>query len=79
MILDLIVHFDLDGFTSEIPSLKGVESWAKTEDESIENVIEQLQFYFNISDKKEIKIDLARKESKKNIYKIVLKNETFNY
>ena len=36
MILDLIVTKTNDGYTAEIPSLKGCESWAHQEDEVIE-------------------------------------------
>ncbi len=70
MILDLIVTKADDGYSSEIPSLKGCESWAHSEDEVIDKSIELLKFYLKIPDKK-IKIDLARKEDNSKIYKII--------
>lgn len=70
MILDLIITKTDDGFSSEIPSIKGCESWAHTEDEVIDKSIELLKFYLKINDKK-IKIDLARKEEYSKIYKII--------
>lgn len=70
MILDLIITKTDDGFFSEVPSLKGCESWAHNEDDVIEKSIELVKFYMNISDKK-IKIDLARKEDSAKIYKII--------
>lgn len=70
MILDLIITKTDDGFSSEIPSLKGCESWAHSEDEVIEKSVELLRYYLKIPEKK-IKIDLARKEDYSKIYKII--------
>lgn len=75
MVLDLIVKFDLDGFTSEIPSINGCESWASNEEEAIDNVVELLRFYLDLSGDTEIIIDKARRTSKKVIYKLVFDKE----
>ncbi len=72
MILDMIVTKTDDGYTSEVPSLNGCESWAHGEDEVIDKTIELVSFYLNIEDQKKIKIDRARKHSNKIIYKLVL-------
>ncbi len=71
MILDLIVTKTDDGFDAKVPSLNEAETWAHTEDEAIDKILELLLFYLGIEDKKEIKIDLARKENNKTIYKLV--------
>ncbi len=39
MILDLIVKKTDDGFTAEIPSLKGCESWAHNEEQVLDKII----------------------------------------
>lgn len=70
MILDLVITKTDDGFSSEVPSIKGCESWAHNEDDVIEKSIELVKFYLKIPDKK-IKIDLARKEDQIKIYKII--------
>jgi len=75
VVLDLVVKFDLDGFTSEIPSLKGCESWASNEEESIANVIELLRFYLNLPVDTDINIDKARRSSKSAVYKLVFDKE----
>ena len=75
MVLDLIVKFDLDGFTSEIPSINGCESWAANEEEAIDNVVELLRFYLDLSGDTEIIIDKARRSSKRAIYKLVFEKE----
>ena len=71
MILDLIVLKTNDGFTAEVPSLKGVETWAHGEDEVISKSIDLLKFYLNLDDENEIKIDRARRSTNKTVYKII--------
>ena len=70
MVIDLIVTKTNDGYTAEVPSLKGCESWAHDEDSVIEKIFEQLSFYLHL-DSKEIKLDRARKEENKIIYKLI--------
>lgn len=71
MILDLIIEDTSDGYSSKIPSIKGCESWAHTEDESISKTIEFLRFYLNLSEETKIKIDKASKHKNKSVYKII--------
>ncbi len=71
MILDLVVTDTGDGFNSEIPSVKGCESWAHNEDEAIENAVELLRFYINLDAEKEVKVDKARAHKNKAIYKLI--------
>jgi predicted RNase H-like HicB family nuclease len=75
MVIDLLVISEDDGFTAVVPSLKGCESWAHSEDEAITNVIELTKFYSNLPEDLEIKIDLARKEKNKKIYKLIFDKE----
>jgi len=71
MILDLVVTKTDDGYTAEVPSLSGCESWAHKEDEAIDKTVELVYFYLNLSEEQKIKIDRARKHSNKIIYKLV--------
>ena len=75
MVLDLVIKFDLDGFTSEIPSIKGCESWASNEEESIANAIELLRFYLDLPGDTDFNIDKARRSSKSAVYKLVFDKE----
>lgn len=75
MVIDLIVTNTGDGFTADIPSINGCESWAHKEDDAINNAIELLRFYINLPAEQEIKIDRARKTSNKIIYKLVFNKE----
>ena len=70
MILDIIVNKSDDGFTAEIPSLKGCESWAHDEDTAMDKVLEMAGFYLK-TDTKNFKIDRARKSKNKIVYKLV--------
>jgi predicted RNase H-like HicB family nuclease len=71
MVLDLIVYFSDDGFSSEVPSIKGCESWAHTEDEVIDKTVEIARFYLKLPESVKIKVDKARKEENRNIYKLI--------
>ncbi len=71
MVIDLITVRTNDGYTAEVPSLNGCETWAHSEDEAIKNVIELVKFYTNLPSGKEIRIDRARKYSNKIVYKLI--------
>lgn len=73
MVLDLIVKKSYDGYDASIPSVKGCESWSKTEDEVIDKCLESLRYYLNLDEKNEIKIDKARIEDETIIYKLIIK------
>ncbi len=70
MILDLIIKNTDDGYTAEIPSLKGCESWAHDEDTVMNKILELAAFYLK-TDVKKFKVDRARKIKDKIIYKLV--------
>lgn len=71
MVLDLIIKKSDDGYTAEIPSIKGCECWAHKEDEVIDNSLDLLAFYLNLPEDTEIKIDKARRKENTTIYKLV--------
>ncbi len=75
MVIDLVVIIEEDGFSAEVPSLKGCESWAHSEDEAITNAVELTRFYANINEDIEIKVDLARRSKKKKVYKLIFDKE----
>lgn len=75
MILDVIVHKTDDGFTAEIPSLKGCESWAHDEDTVLEKILEVASFYLKVESSKKLKLDKARIVQNKTIYKLVIDKE----
>ncbi|GAB4294545.1 MAG: hypothetical protein Kow0098_16150 [Ignavibacteriaceae bacterium] len=70
MILDLIVIKSDDGFTAEMPSIKGCESWAHDEDSAISKTLELAGFYLK-TDPGKFRIDKARKTKQTTVYKIV--------
>jgi predicted RNase H-like HicB family nuclease len=70
MVLDIVVHKTDDGYTAEVPSLKGCETWAHNEDTVIEKVVELVAFYIK-TDKNLFKIDKARGSKNKTVYKLI--------
>ncbi len=71
MVLDLhVIHTD-DGYTAEVPSIKGCECWAHQEDEAINKIIELLKFYLHVPDDKKILLDRARRENSLTVYKLI--------
>ncbi|MGK9476645.1 type II toxin-antitoxin system HicB family antitoxin [Melioribacter sp. OK-6-Me] len=71
MVLDLLILKTDDGYTAEIPSMKGCESWAHNEDDAIEKTLELLRFYLQLKPDFKFKIDRARKEGNKVVYKVI--------
>jgi predicted RNase H-like HicB family nuclease len=70
MVIDLIITKTNDGYTAEVPSIKGCESWAHDEETVIEKITELTSFYIQLPTKA-IKLDRARKEENRIIYKLI--------
>lgn len=70
MVLDIIVIKTNDGFTAEIPSLSGCESWAHDEDAVLAKILELAAFYLK-TDIKKLKLDKARRIKDHSVYKLV--------
>lgn len=67
----MIVTDTGDGFTAEVPSIKGCESWAHSDEEVITKVVDLVRYYTNLSDDSEILIDRARKIKNNIVYKLI--------
>lgn len=70
MVVDIVIKKSIDGYSVEIPSIKGCESWAHDEDNALEKILELASFYLKIP-KEKFKLDKARKEEDKIIYKLI--------
>ena len=70
MVVDIVIKKSIDGYSVEISSIKGCESWAHDEDTALEKIIELASFYLKIP-KDKFKLDKARKEEDKIIYKLI--------
>jgi len=71
MILDIIISKTDDGFTAEIPSLRGCECWAHNEDSVLDKILELAAYYLKVDKKEKFKVDKARTAKNKSIYKLV--------
>jgi predicted RNase H-like HicB family nuclease len=76
MILDIIINKTDDGFTAEIPSLRGCECWAHNEDSVLDKIIDLAAFYLKVDKKEKFKIDKARGTKNRSIYKLVFNKQT---
>ena len=70
MILDIILNKTDDGCTAEIPSIKGCECWAHSEDATMEKILELASYYLK-TDIKKFKLDKARGTGNRIVYKLV--------
>ena len=70
MVLDVIVTKTNDGFTAEIPSINGCESWAHDEETVLSKILELAAFYLK-TDLNKFKLDKARKLKNHSVYKLV--------
>jgi hypothetical protein len=75
MILDMIITKTDDGFISDVPNIKGCDSWAHNEDDVISKTLELVMFYLKITDEKKIKVDKSRSAKAKEYYKLVIEKE----
>ncbi|MBI2416506.1 MAG: hypothetical protein HYV28_01105 [Ignavibacteriales bacterium] len=71
MILNLLVEKTNDGFTSDVPTVRGCDTWADTEDEVITKTIELLRYYMKLTPEDVIKVDKVRDNFTKKQYKII--------
>ena len=73
MVLELIIHSGDDGYSAEIPSVKGCESWAHEEEKAIENVLELLRFYLKLTPRHIVEVDYSRKIKNKKVLKVLIR------
>jgi predicted RNase H-like HicB family nuclease len=71
MVLDIVIKKTDDGFTAEVPSLKGCECWAHDEDTVMNKIIDLVAYYLKVDNKEKFKVDKARGNKNKTVYKLV--------
>jgi predicted RNase H-like HicB family nuclease len=71
MVLDIVIKKTDDGFTAEIPSLKGCECWAHDEDTVMDKILDLAVYYLKVSSKEKFKVDKARGSKNRTVYKLV--------
>jgi predicted RNase H-like HicB family nuclease len=70
MTLTMIVIKTDDGYTAEVPSIKGCESWAHDEDTVIDKTLDLVAFYLKLP-LPYFAINKIRKERNKTYFKII--------
>jgi predicted RNase H-like HicB family nuclease len=59
-----------DGFTAEVPTIKGCESWAHDEDTVIDKTLDLVAFYLKL-EQSYFAMDKIRRTGNKSFYKII--------
>jgi len=70
MILSMIVTKTIDGYTAEVPSLKGCESWAHDEETVIDKILDLTAYYLKLP-QPHFAIEKIRSSGNKTTYKII--------
>ncbi|HEX2963509.1 MAG TPA: hypothetical protein VHO43_17045 [Ignavibacteriales bacterium] len=70
MTLTMVVTKTDDGFTAEVPTIKGCESWAHDEDTVIDKTLDLVAFYLKL-EQSYFAMDKIRKTGNKSFYKII--------
>ncbi|MGE5351843.1 MAG: type II toxin-antitoxin system HicB family antitoxin [Acidobacteriota bacterium] len=70
MTLTMVVTKTDDGFTAEVPTIKGCESWAHDEDTVIDKTLDLVAFYLKL-EQSYFAMDKIRKSGNKSFYKII--------
>lgn len=77
MILDIIVKKTDDGYTAEVPSLKGCECWAHDEDTALAKIKDLVVYYLKLDSVEKLRLDKARGSRNKVIYKLVFNKSLY--
>lgn len=69
----IVTRKTFEGVDASIPSIRECDTWAKTEDEALENLIERLRYFLSLPEKAKYILDKSRKEGDETFYTIILK------
>jgi hypothetical protein len=70
MVLTMILTKTDDGFTAEVPSIKGCESWAHDEDTVIDKTLDLVAFYMKLP-LPYFAVEKIRREENRTFIKII--------
>ena len=68
----IVTEKTYEGYDASVPSIRECESWAKTEDEALDNLIERLKFFLSEEGDLKYRLDRSRREDGKTFYTIIL-------
>lgn len=72
MHLKIFIRKTIDGYTAEVPSVKGCEVWSNNSEDALKKVIDLLAYYLKKENNFKYKLDCNKKSSGLEIYTIVL-------
>ena len=72
MQLQIVTRKTDDGVEASVPSIRECESWAATEDEAIDNLLDRVRFVLHLKEGFRHKLDISRREGDETWYALVL-------
>lgn len=61
-----------DGIDALLPSIRECESWGKTEDEALAQLLERIAFFLNLPPKFKHTLDRSRVENEMTFYTLII-------
>jgi predicted RNase H-like HicB family nuclease len=71
LILNIHITKTDDGFDAHVPCIKGCESWAASEDEALERILENVRYYLKLPKTTIVKVDKTKDNFRDKVYKLV--------
>jgi hypothetical protein len=72
MQLQVRTRVEGDGVDASVPSIRECETWARSEDEALERLLERVAYFLRLPVDFEHRIDLQRREDGETWYTLVL-------
>ncbi len=70
MILTILVAKTDDGFEAHVPTIKGCDTWAHTEEEVMEKITETISYYLKLPAETRFKLDKTKDDFVNKTYKL---------
>ena len=72
LLFTIVTRKTYEGVDAFVPSIKECESWARTEDEAIEALLERLAFFLDRKPGFRYELDFMRREEGERYYKLIV-------
>ncbi|MBI5648585.1 MAG: hypothetical protein HY962_16765 [Ignavibacteriae bacterium] len=74
MQFQVVIRKTYEGFDAAVPSIRECDSWAHTEDEAIERLLERVRFFLNLEAGRKHSLDVLRKEDGETYYTLTIRD-----
>jgi len=74
MQFQVVTRTSIEGIIASVPSIRECETWAHTEDEALDKLLERFAYFVGKSFPFQHKLDLSRKEDGEKFYTLVVRD-----